>query len=133
MGEIDIKPFQIACRSKFPSEEVEMKVAELYTLWQEKMTNPEWHPFKVIMNADGGHQQNIDEDDEQLNGLKEEYGVEVYEAVVVALKETNEYNPSGSYVIPELWNYKENKKAKLKDVVAYNHRRMKDLKRRQRR
>ncbi|XP_047327941.1 factor of DNA methylation 1-like [Impatiens glandulifera] len=132
MGEIDMKPFQIACKRKFSSEDVEMKVVELYSLWQEKLTKPGWHPFKVVMNADGGHQQNIDEEDEQLKGLKEEYGIEVYEAVVVALKETNEYNPSGSYVIPELWNYEENKKAKLKDVIAHNNRRMKELRRKKR-
>uniref|UniRef100_A0A7N2KPG0 Factor of DNA methylation 1-5/IDN2 domain-containing protein n=1 Tax=Quercus lobata TaxID=97700 RepID=A0A7N2KPG0_QUELO len=49
----------------------------------------------------------INEDDEKLKGLKDEYGDELYEAVTTALIEKSEYNPSGGYVISELWNYEE--------------------------
>ncbi|GMY07489.1 factor of dna methylation 1 [Fagus crenata] len=39
-------------------------------------------------------QEIIDEEDEKLNKLRKEWGEEVYMAVVTALKELNEYNPS---------------------------------------
>ena len=64
-------------------------------------------------------QEIIDEDDEKLKGLKDEYGDELYEAVTTALTEMNEHNPSGGYLLSELWNYDEGRTASLKEVVSY--------------
>ena len=64
-------------------------------------------------------QEVIDAEDEKLKKLKNEFGNEVYEAVTTALMELNEYNPSGRYVIPELWNYNQKRRATLKEGVAY--------------
>lgn len=64
-------------------------------------------------------QEIIDEEDEKLAGLKNELGDEVFQAVVTALMELNEYNPSGRYSIKELWNYKEGRKASLQEGAAY--------------
>jgi hypothetical protein len=64
-------------------------------------------------------QQIINEDDEKLVSLKEQLGEEVVKAVTTALLEINEYNPSGSYVVSELWYNKENRKASMGEVVEY--------------
>lgn len=64
-------------------------------------------------------QEFIDEEDVKLRNLKQEWGEAVYEAVVVALKELNEYNPSGRYVVTELWNFKENRKATQKEIISF--------------
>ncbi|XP_031267017.1 factor of DNA methylation 1-like [Pistacia vera] len=117
MGEIDPKPFQNACMQKFSLEEAQVQAFTLCSLWQENLKNPEWHPFKII-DVGGNAQEIINEDDEKLQELKE-LGDEIYEAVVTALKELNEYNPSGRYTIPELWNFKEGRKATLKEAIAY--------------
>ena len=61
----------------------------------------------------------INEDDERLKGLKSEQGEEVSQAVAKVMMELNEYNPSGRYPVPELWNMKEDRKARLGERVEY--------------
>lgn len=60
----------------------------------------------------------IDDEDEKLKGLKKTYGEEVYKAVTTALTEINVYNPSGGYIISELWNYEVAEKATLQEGVT---------------
>ncbi|KAL8474440.1 hypothetical protein ACS0TY_030340 [Phlomoides rotata] len=129
MGEIDDKAFKDACKKILPSDEANIKALELCSLWQEKLKNPEWHPFRVVEDAKGNTQNVLKEDDELLVDLKEEWGDEVFDAVATALKEIQEYNPSGCYVVPELWNFKDNRKATLKEVIAYIFNQLKTLKR----
>ena len=45
------------------------------------------------------------------------WGDAAYKAVADALMEMNEYNPSGRYVVPELWNFEEGRKARLQEVI----------------
>lgn len=59
----------------------------------------------------------INDNDEKLKDLKENYGNEVYNAVTGALYEINEYNPSGRYIISELWNYNDGRRANLNEGV----------------
>ncbi|KAL8502070.1 hypothetical protein ACS0TY_021259 [Phlomoides rotata] len=129
MGEIDPKAFKKACKQRFPPEDSETKALELCSLWQENLRNPHWHPFRVVKNGTGIHQALLNEDDELLRGLKDEWGEEIYDAVVTALKDIHEYNPSGCYSVSEFWNFKENKKATLKEVIGYICTQLKTLKR----
>ncbi|KAL4559881.1 hypothetical protein LXL04_032027 [Taraxacum kok-saghyz] len=124
MGEIDMKAFHDACKEKFEHEEAQIKAFELCSLWQDKLKNPEWHPIRVIA-VDGDHKEVVNEDDEVLNKLKAEWGSGIFDAVVAAFKEMNEYNPSGRYVVNELWNFKDNK-----EVISYILKNLKSLKRR---
>lgn len=74
-------------------------------------------------------QRVIDDNDEKLKELKDEFGDEVHTSVTTALLEIAEYNPSGGYIIPELWNFKEGRKASLKEVIQYVLRQWKTHKR----
>ncbi|RHN64919.1 putative XS domain-containing protein [Medicago truncatula] len=129
MGDLDEKVFVQVCKKRFVSqEEAGMKAMELCSVWQENVKNSAWHPFKVVRVNDT-HESVINEEDEKLKKLKQEWGDEIYSAVETALKEVNEYNPSGGYSVHELWNFKEQRKATLKEVITYIVEHMKQLKR----
>ncbi|CAA7037253.1 unnamed protein product [Microthlaspi erraticum] len=49
--------------------------------------------------------------------LKYDYGERVCDEVVRAKEEIEDHNASGSYVIVELWNYEENRKATLEEAT----------------
>uniref|UniRef100_A0A0E0MRB2 Factor of DNA methylation 1-5/IDN2 domain-containing protein n=1 Tax=Oryza rufipogon TaxID=4529 RepID=A0A0E0MRB2_ORYRU len=61
----------------------------------------------------------VDDDDTKLRHLWIEYGDDVCNAVKTALSEVNEYNASGRYVVPELWNFRKGRKATMKEVLKY--------------
>ncbi|XP_028766461.1 factor of DNA methylation 1 [Neltuma alba] len=118
MGELDEKVFVNVCKKKIALEDPQTKGVELCSLWQENLKDSAWHPFKVISDHEKAEEL-IDEDDEKLRNLKEEWGDDIYMTVITALRELNEYNPSGRYIVFELWNFKENRKATLKEVINY--------------
>ncbi|XP_042504376.1 protein INVOLVED IN DE NOVO 2-like [Macadamia integrifolia] len=128
MGDLNNKPFIDACKKKYSAEEAEEKAAGLCSEWDEHLREPAWHPFKII-TADGKPQEIINEEDEKLKSLKNDLGDEVFKAVTTALKEINEYNPSGRYITSELWNFKEGRKATLKEGVSFILRQWKTYKR----
>ncbi|XP_058748387.1 factor of DNA methylation 4-like [Vicia villosa] len=131
MGDLEIKPFVEASKREFPAEgngraaqrklveEREMKAIEWSIKWDNYVRDPRWHPFKVVTDKEGNSEEILDENDEKLKSLRNELGDEVHDAVVTALKEMNEYNPSGRYPVPELWNFREGRKATLKEGVAH--------------
>lgn len=49
MGEIDWKPFQHMCSQKFPGMDWKKISAVLCSKWQERLRNPQWQPFKIVM------------------------------------------------------------------------------------
>ncbi|KAF8404308.1 hypothetical protein HHK36_009191 [Tetracentron sinense] len=128
MGALDNKPFLDASKRKYPSEEADEKALELCSLWEDHLRDPEWHPFKMI-NVGDKLQEIVDDEDEKLKALMNELGDEVCGAVKTALIERNEYNPIGRYVISELWNFKEERKATLKEGVAFMLKQWKTYKR----
>ncbi|XP_021855473.2 factor of DNA methylation 1 isoform X2 [Spinacia oleracea] len=118
MGEVQITPFRDACLKRMPSGDWDMKASELCSSWQQILGDPSWHPFKnKIVN--GKLKEVVDEDDNKLKGLKSKWGEEAYKEVVSALLELNDYNPSGRFVVPEIWNYDEGRKASLKEGIEY--------------
>ncbi|KAL8479062.1 hypothetical protein ACS0TY_030820 [Phlomoides rotata] len=118
MGEVEGKPFMEAAKKKYGAEDAAEKAAELCSLWEDHIRDSSWHPYKMVMEG-GSHKEVLDENDEKLKELKIELGDEVYEAVTKALLELNEYNPSGRYPVPELWNARENRKASLTEGIAH--------------
>ncbi|CAH8391258.1 unnamed protein product [Eruca vesicaria subsp. sativa] len=88
-----------------------------------------WHNCFVVSSNGVWLQEVVDEEDEKLKKLKAEWGEEVHNAVKTALEELNEYNASGRYSTPELWNFKAGRKATLKEVISFNSNYMKPLKR----
>ncbi|KAG6394753.1 hypothetical protein SASPL_145343 [Salvia splendens] len=53
VGELDEKGFKNACKQRYPPEEADIKAVELCSLLQEKLKNPEWHPFQVVEDSKG--------------------------------------------------------------------------------
>lgn len=125
MGEVEQRPFRNACLKRFRSGDWdekygnwEEKTMELCSLWQSHLSNPGWQPFKKEV-INGKLTEVIDENDPLLKELRQEWGEEAYKAIAEALHGVNEYNASGRYPVSELWNYKENRKATLAEVIQY--------------
>ncbi|PIA26839.1 hypothetical protein AQUCO_08700016v1 [Aquilegia coerulea] len=118
MGELNSKPFRDVCMQKFSGEDLESISIELCSLWQENIKNQQWFPFKTIQ-MNGKCDEIIDDSDDKLKQLKDDWGEQVYKAVCVALSEINEYNPSTRCAVPEIWNFKEDRKASLKEVIGF--------------
>ncbi|KAK1570432.1 hypothetical protein Q3G72_001809 [Acer saccharum] len=131
MGEVDRTPFLQACSLKFPDGDWDEISAKLCSKWEENVKDPHWHPFRTI-DYKGNLQVIVNEDDEKLKDLRDEYGEVVYEAVTNALLELNEYNPSGGYAVPEVWNVKEERKATMKEIIQYMMKQLKTRKRKSR-
>ncbi|XP_061990437.1 protein INVOLVED IN DE NOVO 2-like [Rosa rugosa] len=120
LGDLDWKAFQVAAkREYFVEEEVNERAAELCSMWENHIGDPDWNPFKTITDMRGRNKEIVDEEDEKLKKLKEELGDEAYEVVITALLEMKEYNPCGRYKVEELWNFQLGRKASLIEGVQY--------------
>ncbi|KAL7114282.1 hypothetical protein ACP275_04G111100 [Erythranthe tilingii] len=125
IGEINEKVFKDTLIKRLPSEEAEVEARKLCCLWQEKIKHTESGLFRI----GDDNRLVINEDDELLRNLKNEWGDEIYAAVTTAWLELEEYNPSGYDVVSDLWNFKENRSATLKEGVSYIFTPLKTLKR----
>ncbi|XP_074364870.1 protein INVOLVED IN DE NOVO 2-like [Apium graveolens] len=118
MGELDHNLIVSAAKKKYPDAEAEEKAMEFDWKFSEKLTNPGWYPFKLIV-VGTDHKEVIDEEDDFIKAIKNEWGNEAYDAAATALTEMNEYNPSGRYCVHELWNFNEGRKATLAEGVRH--------------
>ncbi|KAG7552071.1 putative domain XH, partial [Arabidopsis thaliana x Arabidopsis arenosa] len=128
MGEVDEKPFLKVCRQRFSGENVELEQAMLCSKWQKTLKDPSWYPFKRVGTGEK-MKEVVDEEDEKLKNLRKEWGEEVKNAVKTALVELNEFNPSGRYTVPVLWNFEQERKATLKEGIAHMIKEIKTRKR----
>ncbi|TVU51334.1 hypothetical protein EJB05_02753, partial [Eragrostis curvula] len=117
MGQLDEEVFLSACKWKGATSDAEREASLLCSKWQNEIGKPDWNPFRITV-IDGKAKEDI-VDDEKLVALKEEWGVDAYNAVVRALHEMNKYNPSTRHPVPELWNFKEDRKASVSEVVGH--------------
>lgn len=85
--------------------------------------------FLVICYILWSLQEIVDDEDEKLKNLSEEFGEDVKNAVTIALKDLNEFNPSGRYIVPMLWNFSHGRKATLKEGIAHMTQKIRLLKR----
>lgn len=145
-GELDPEDFISELREKIPPGDILIKGVELCTLWQEKIKDPHWYPFQIIEDDKGMPQVDLNEifhqsalsnmttfssklvsifqrfvkkDDVLLQALKEEWGRGIHDAVVDALTDLQEHNPSGCYMVPELWNFRAKRKAAPTEVIRH--------------
>ncbi|KAF8397475.1 hypothetical protein HHK36_016392 [Tetracentron sinense] len=120
IGELDNKPFLDASKRKrkYTDKNTGNIGIELWEVWEEYLRDPKFYPFKMI-SVNGKHQEIVDEEDKRLKALKNDLGIEVYTAVTKALMEINEYNPSGRYIVSDVWNFKENREATLREGIEF--------------
>ncbi|BAT72612.1 hypothetical protein LR48_Vigan05g097400 [Vigna angularis] len=120
VGEIDTEPFirTFRARKKMSKEEAEQTALKMCSLWQKNVEDPHWYPFKII-TIDSKPTQVLNEEDGDLIRLKEELGFRAYKAVVAALKEMNEYNSSGRFIVREMWNKEKARRATLKEGIEF--------------
>ncbi|KAJ0266724.1 XH/XS domain-containing protein [Hirschfeldia incana] len=119
MGQLDTKPFELAVKKKLRGGsrvKAELKAMELCSFWEGQVGDVHWYPFKVD-ESDGIAKKVVDKNDEKLIKLKDVYGEALYNEVVRAKMEIVEYNPSGGYVVSELWNFEKNRKATMEEAT----------------
>ncbi|MCL7040764.1 hypothetical protein MKW94_021957 [Papaver nudicaule] len=117
LGELDCKPFIEAAKWKFGAGKAEIKGHQLCNHWKEQLQDPNWEPFNIIQVGSNHYKAVLDEKDERLRKLKSDMGDAVVHAVQTVMMETAEFGATVDNVIPELWNFKENRKATLKEGI----------------
>ncbi|CAN6936639.1 unnamed protein product [Brassica oleracea] len=122
IGQVDDKSFVKSFEKIFSDKVILLEqAAGLVSKWQEEVYNAAWYPFKFVGTGDGmkAFYEIVDDEDEKLKNLSEEFGEDVKNSVKIALKELNEFNPSGRYAVPTLWNFAHGREATLKEGIKW--------------
>ncbi|XP_059292753.1 protein INVOLVED IN DE NOVO 2-like isoform X1 [Lycium ferocissimum] len=119
MGELDIKKFQEITKRKFLGKDADFQAAQMCSIWEHHLKDSNWYPFKDVTSENGSKEIIIDDNDERLNRLKNEFGEAAYELLTTALMEMNENPSNGRCITTELWNYKLGRKATLSEGITY--------------
>ncbi|WVZ90890.1 hypothetical protein U9M48_037145 [Paspalum notatum var. saurae] len=118
MGKLNEKAFKAACLAKLPPEE-------------QQLGDLSWYPSKTVTfggnQRDNGpcgacinYQELLNTGDEKLQELERAWGSGARDAVVEALFEMKECGRlSDRSITYELWNYKEGKRATMRECVNY--------------
>ncbi|KAJ1265745.1 hypothetical protein BS78_08G099100 [Paspalum vaginatum] len=127
MGKLNEKAFTAACLAKLPPEEVGDASYQLYSSWQQQLGDLSWYPFKTV--TFGGNQRELlNTNDEKLQELERAWGSGARDAVVEALLEMKECGRlSDRSITYELWNYKEGRRATMREWVKYMSDQVKSL------
>ncbi|MFS7934570.1 putative XS domain-containing protein [Helianthus anomalus] len=132
MGDLEVRPFMVAAQRHCSNKKKAIENAtKMVSLWEDHLGDSSWHPFKVVTIGDKTTEI-LDEEDKKIASLKNESEKDVFDAVVTALNELNEYNPIGRYPVAVLWNKKLERPATLKEGVEvvlnqwkiYKHKRL---------
>ncbi|PPR84681.1 hypothetical protein GOBAR_AA36029 [Gossypium barbadense] len=100
------------------AKDAQKKIVELERKLEEYLKDVETLNRSLIAREYRSNDQLIvDEDNEGLMELRNEWGETIYMVVTVALLEMEEYNPSGRYIVFELRNFKDDRKASLKEAI----------------
>uniref|UniRef100_M8BKM4 Factor of DNA methylation 1-5/IDN2 domain-containing protein n=2 Tax=Aegilops tauschii TaxID=37682 RepID=M8BKM4_AEGTA len=118
IGKLDENAFLNAGKKQLPEDDAEFAATILYSEWEAQIEN--W-----AATVHGKNTEMISKDNEKLRELKEKHGEEIYTLVTKALDEINEYKPFAEdqggeiYGVPELWNYKADRRATIKEGIQY--------------
>ncbi|KAL6622479.1 hypothetical protein ACP70R_032358 [Stipagrostis hirtigluma subsp. patula] len=127
MGKLDEKALKAACIAKLPHEKVHTAFYQLYSSWQQQLSDLSWNPFKTVI-SDGNFQVIVNVEDDKLQELKRAWGEGAHNVVVNALMEMKEYSRLHDRSITyELWNHNEGRKATTRECVAYMCNQVKQL------
>ncbi|KAL2621384.1 hypothetical protein R1flu_001589 [Riccia fluitans] len=127
LGEIDVGPWKQACEKRYSkhSDGWEVCFSEIYSRWAGIIRDPGFSRFKDI--SVGEHRERyVDPFNTKLCELRAELGNNVSSTVIQALEELEDYNSSGRFPVPMVWNSKEARIASLEESISYLNQRLKE-------
>ncbi|MCO5560623.1 hypothetical protein L7F22_014239 [Adiantum nelumboides] len=121
MGALNEEPWKKACAVRFKHEKGGWETAfkMLFSKWEDYLKDPSWYPYKVVPKQGDKFEIVLDSKDEKLTKLMQEFGAELYQTVVDALNELQDFNASGRFPVPLPWNFELGREAELDEIIRY--------------
>lgn len=102
MIKLDFGPFLSAMKMKFLGEVAKMKAREFFSLWEDYLRDPTWHPCRIITDEGRSCKEIINGEYERLKRLKSEIGEDAYNAVIREKNEINKYNIRDGLIVQKV-------------------------------